>query len=133
MKLPVDIANVLETYFDGIFVITLERATERQEQIKKRLEGLNFNFFYGVDKLQLNLKQLINENIYDEAEAKRLDRYGKGMVLGHVACALSHRKLYEHILRLGYKRALIFEDDVVPLYDNLREINTTLSELPTDW
>ena len=133
MKIAANISSTLEKYFDGIFVITLERATDRQEQVKKRLEGLNFKFFYGVDKLKLSFEQVISENIYNEKEAKRLNRYSKGMVLGHVACALSHRKLYEHILEQGYKRVLIFEDDVVPLYDDLNEIGNPMNELPPDW
>ena len=133
MKLPVNTISVLENYFDGIFVITLERATDRQEQIKNRLEGLNFQFFYGVDKLKLSFAELISNKIYNETEAKRLNRYGKGMVLGHVACALSHRKLYEHILEQGFKRVLIFEDDAVPLYGDLNEINIPINELPPDW
>ncbi|MBI2731652.1 MAG: glycosyltransferase family 25 protein [Sphingobacteriales bacterium] len=133
MKIPAETAALLEDYFDGIYVITLERAVDRQQQVAKRLNGLNFTFFYGVDKQQLSLPQLISDNIYNEEEAKRLNRYGKGMVLGHVACALSHRKLYEHILEKGHKRVLIFEDDAVPYYDSLINISHPLEELPHDW
>ena len=94
MKIDSSISNFLQHFFDKIFVITLERAKERQIQVSKQLEGLPFEFFYGVDKLQLNRDQLVKENIYDEVKAKELNRYSKVMVLGHIACALSHRKLY---------------------------------------
>src|ERR1700712_5389441 len=107
------ITGFLEDYFDKILVITLERAIERQEQVKKQLSGLSFNFFYGIDKQNLNWDQIIQERVYDDEKAKKLNRYGKGMILGHLACALSHRSVYEHVLEKGYKRVLIFEDDVV--------------------
>jgi len=133
LKIDSSISNFLQHFFDKIFVITLERAKERQIQVSKQLEGLPFEFFYGVDKLQLNRDQLMKENIYDEVKAKELNRYSKGMVLGHIACALSHRKLYEHIVAKGYKRVMIFEDDVVPLADNLDQIQQALEELPSNW
>src|ERR1700712_6113363 len=106
------VAGFLENYFDKILVITLGRATERQEQVRKNLSGLAFEFFYGTDKQNLNWEQIKEDKIYDEDKAKKLHRYGKGMILGHLACALSHRSVYEYVLEMGYKRVLIFEDDV---------------------
>ena len=133
MKIDSSTSSFLQTFFDKIFVITLDRAKDRQAQVSKQLEGLPFEFFYGTDKQQLNRGQLIKENIYNDAEAKSLNRYGKGMVLGHIACALSHRKLYEHILAKGYKRVMIFEDDVVPLTENIHQLSDAIKELPADW
>lgn len=133
MSLPTHIIQSLESNFDKIYVLSLERANERQKRIRERLEGLNFEFFLGVDKNHLSEAIMEKDKIYDEIKARELNRYGKGMVLGHIACSLSHRLLYEKILREGYQRVLIFEDDIVPLYQNLDYLPEALSELPEDW
>jgi glycosyl transferase family 25 len=133
LKIDASTSTYLQTFFDKIFVITLHRATDRQIQVKEQLQGLPFEFFYGADKQQLNQDQLIKENIYSDDKAKEMNRYHKGMVLGHIACSLSHRNLYEHIVDNGYKRVLIFEDDVVTLTENLHHLQRALKELPAEW
>lgn len=133
MKIPNQTIAFLEKYFDHIFVITLERATDRQAKVKERLEGLHYDFFYGVDKHELNWEKINQEGIYDDKRARQLNRYSKGMILGHIACSLSHRKLYEHIVDKGYQRVLIFEDDAVPLFDRDGELQQSVGELPDDW
>jgi len=133
LKIDASTSTYLQSFFDKIFVITLHRATDRQLQVEEQLQGLPFEFFYGADKQQLNQDQLIKENIYNENKAKSLNRYDKGMVLGHIACSLSHRNLYEHIVAMGYKRVLIFEDDVVTLTENLNQLKDAMKELPADW
>ncbi|MDX1956732.1 MAG: glycosyltransferase family 25 protein [Chitinophagaceae bacterium] len=133
MKLPNHIIQTLESQFDRIYVITLERAKERQKRILQRLEGLNFEFFYGVDKNALTEERIVTEQLYDDKKARQLDRYGKGMLVGHIACSLSHRLLYKKILDEGHQRVLIFEDDIVPLYQHLSHLPEALSQLPADW
>jgi glycosyl transferase family 25 len=125
--------SFLEKFFDKIIVITIPRATERQQKVRNRLKGLQFEFFYGVDKHALNPDQILKENIYNDSKAKKLDRYGRSMVLGQVACALSHRKVYEHVLEQGYKNVLIFEDDLVTLEWTINEFVAAFEELPADW
>lgn len=133
MKIPNHTIAFLEKYFDHIFVITLEQAVDRQVNVKERLKGLHFDFFYGVDKHGLSWEKVNEEGIYDDKKARQLNRYSKGMILGHIACALSHRHLYQHILEKGYQRVLIFEDDAVPLFDRDGELQQSVGELPDDW
>jgi glycosyl transferase family 25 len=133
LKIPNQTIAFLEKYFDHIFVITLERATDRQAKVKERLEGLHYDFFYGVDKHELNWEKVNQEGIYDDKRARQLNRYSKGMILGHIACALSHRNLYQHIVEKGYQRVLIFEDDAVPLFDKDGELQQSVEELPANW
>ena len=133
MKIPNHTIAFLEKYFDHIFVITLERAVDRQVNVKERLIGLHFDFFYGVDKHGLSWEKVNEEGIYDDKKARQLNRYSKGMILGHIACALSHRHLYQHIVEKGYQRVLIFEDDAVPLFDKDGELQQSVEELPANW
>ena len=54
----------LNGYFDKILVLTLPRLTERKEYFNKTFEGLNFEFFYGVDKQQTSLEELKKQGLY---------------------------------------------------------------------
>jgi hypothetical protein len=42
--------RLLNEYYDKIYVLSLPRLTQRIEHIKRTLSGLNFEFFFGVDK-----------------------------------------------------------------------------------
>jgi glycosyl transferase, family 25 len=125
--------NVFNSYFDKIWVLSLETATERRAAIKQHLEGLNYTFFNAVDKATLSESDLIAENIYSKVLSQKHHRYGEAMNLGQIACALSHKKMYEIILQEGYQRTLILEDDVQPILENSNFIETLLSELPQHW
>ncbi|MBK5272940.1 MAG: glycosyltransferase family 25 protein [Bacteroidia bacterium] len=127
-------ARLLENYFDKIFVVSIERVKDRHTQVSQQLQGLSFDFFFGIDKQVMNWEEIKTGNaIYDEIKAKKYSQVGKGMKEGEVACALSHRGLYEEIVEKKYQRVLIFEDDVLPLSENLSELPAILEELPRDW
>lgn len=124
----------LNGYFDKIFVVSLDRAADRQAAVKQQLEGLDFSFFRAVDKQDFTVEQAIKSGVYDEIKALRLNRYGiRKLLLGEIACAWSHRNLYEKIVAEGYERVLIFEDDVVPKLSTLKLLPHTMQQLPEDW
>ena len=125
--------DLLNARFDKILVVTLERAKDRQERLRERLCGLNYELFFGTDKRNLDVADLQARKVYDEARARRLHRHGKPMVLGMIACALSHRGAYEAVLANGWQRVLIFEDDVVPDPAALPQLSAALDELPPSW
>ncbi|MEO5996473.1 MAG: glycosyltransferase family 25 protein [Chitinophagaceae bacterium] len=123
----------LNEYYDKIYVLTIQRATERQEKVKNNLDGLDFEFFYGTDKIDWSKEKFIEKGIYNEKLAVKMHRYGKKMSLGEVAAALSHKQLYEDIIKNNYQKVLIFEDDVIPNFSKLHLIPEILKELPNDW
>jgi glycosyl transferase family 25 len=128
------IARLLENYFDKVFVVSIERATDRHAQVRQQLKGLSFDFFFGTDKQKMDWEKIkANNTVYDEVRTKKNNRVGKGMNAGEVACALSHRQLYQHIVEQNYQRVLILEDDVVPLTENLAKVGLAINELPKDW
>lgn len=69
---------------------------------------LPVHFVDAVDGQQLSLEKL--DDIWDTKNAYR--NYGRQMGGGEIACALSHRKCYEGILKRGDEVALILEDDI---------------------
>jgi glycosyl transferase family 25 len=125
--------EVLNNFFDKIFVLTLERSVNRQEHINKVLNGLHFQFFFGADKNDFSLQELKEKNIYNEAMAVKHHRYSKPMNAGQIGCALSHKNMYEEIVNLGYKKTLILEDDVEPNDGSLNFFLNIINELPPDW
>lgn len=125
--------ELLNNFFDKIFVISLERSTDRQEHINEVLHGLNYQFFYGADKNNLCLQELKDKNIYNEKSAIRHDRYSRAMKAGQIACAISHKNLYEEIITNEYKRTLILEDDVEPIHGSLQLFPQITAELPGNW
>ncbi|WP_428657826.1 glycosyltransferase family 25 protein [Runella sp.] len=126
--------DFLNSYFDKIFVISLHRATDRQMALKQHLEGLNYEIFWAVDKKNFTVEEVIASGVYDEVKALRFNRHGvRKLLLGEIACAWSHRNIYETILKEGYERVLIFEDDVVPNNHKLELLPHTFQQLPKSW
>jgi glycosyl transferase, family 25 len=125
--------NVLNNYFDKIWVLSLNTATERRVNIEQLLDGLNFSFFEATDKSFLYETALMASKVYDKALAQQYERYSKPMSLGQIACALSHKRMYELIINNGYNRTLILEDDVEPIHENISKINDILKALPDSW
>ncbi|TDH26142.1 glycosyltransferase family 25 protein [Segetibacter sp. 3557_3] len=132
MSTTLDFTPINE-FFDHIYVITLERATQRQTRINEILSGLNYDFFIGSDKKDFTIDGLVEQGIYDEAKAIELHRYNKPMNTGQIGCSWSHRRVYEDMLKHGYKKVLILEDDAVPQKEGMEQVGQMLSELPDDW
>ena len=133
MHIPEVSIRSLEHFFDKIVVVSVPRFTDRHEKVKQRLEGLAFDFFWGADKLKLDEALLKKDGTYDEEQTKKNQRQGKALNLGEIACSLSHRMLYEEMIRQQWKKVLVLEDDVLPLIDNMAALPVALQELPDDW
>ncbi len=133
MNIPPEICGFLQQYFDKILVLSIHRFTGRHQQVEERLQGLSFEYFWGTDKLKLNYDEAKTNGTYDEQRAKKLQRQGKALNPGELACALSHRNIYSTMIEKGWRRILVLEDDALPLYDHLHLLPGTLNELPVNW
>ncbi len=133
LKIPTNISNFLQQYFDKILVVSVPRFTSRHERVKQSLEGLPFEFFWGADKLELNYDTAKRDGTYNEQMAKKLQRQGKALNLGEIACSLSHRNVYAAMIENNWKKVLILEDDVLPLMGNMNLLPEAINELPEGW
>lgn len=133
MPIPPATIQSLQNSFDKIFVVTVPRFTDRHKKISENFRGLSFEFFWGADKLQIDLEKVKQDGTYDEAKAKKLQRQGKGLNLGEIACSLSHRMLYAEMIKHDWKKILILEDDVLPLIENMNVLPDAMKELPEGW
>lgn len=125
--------DIVNNFFDHIYVLTLRRAIDRQVEFKNELEGLNYTIFYGKDKNDFNVEELKNQHIYDEVLAKKHERHSNILSPGMIGCAWSHKLIYEEIIRKNYKKVLILEDDIIINQNNLKLLPTILKDLPLNW
>lgn len=123
----------LNGWADRVLVVTLARATDRQARLRERLAGLRFEPFAATDKLGLDLARLAADGTFDESGTPRRFRHTRGMNLGEIGCALSHRRVYEEVARNGWARVVVLEDDVVPRAGDLAHLPAALEALPPGW
>jgi glycosyl transferase family 25 len=123
----------INNYFDYIYILTIERATERHSKIKQNLKGLNYSFFYGSDKNLLNEDDLEKSKIYDYKTAVIRNRYNKPMKLGEIACSMGHKAIYEHAILNNFAKILILEDDVICNQEGIVLFNDIINQLPKNW
>ena len=128
-----DIFQPLNRYFDKIYVLSLPHTTARHANVAKVLDGLNWCYFWGTDKKDYSSTQVIEQQIYDDVAHRHTKRTSRSMNLGEVACALSHRNIYQNMLDEGHQRILILEDDVLPQPDQLQYFDSVIEQLPEDW
>jgi GR25 family glycosyltransferase involved in LPS biosynthesis len=96
----------INSYFDNIYVLNLNRRPDRWEKIEKKLNdiGIKYERFSAIDG-----NYLIIDNDFSNF------RPGTGMIENKYAyaCLLSHIEIVKDAKEKGYKRILIFEDDVL--------------------
>ncbi|HJS53643.1 MAG TPA: glycosyltransferase family 25 protein [Chitinophagaceae bacterium] len=124
--------EILNNYYDHIYVISVQSAGKRRESFAERFSGLNYSFFYGADKKDFTTEQLIEKKIFSEELARKHHRYNKTMMIGEIACAWSHKMAYEDMVKKNFARVMIFEDDAVPEPSVLKKAEIILSEVPAD-
>ncbi len=125
--------NQINSFFDKIYVISLKKSSDRHPRIKKNLDGLDYEIFWGVDGSKLDLNELEEKEIYVPKIAVRDNFSGKELQPGEIGCALSHLHIYKNIVKNGYRRTLILEDDIFLSCDSENTVLKAFRELPEDW
>jgi glycosyl transferase, family 25 len=123
----------INSYFDKAWVLTLPRLAGRMEAVKKRLEGLQFDFYFGTDKETIDLARAGQLGWYSQERYNQYYKRPPSMSKGMLSCSLGHRSMYETILRNGYQRTLVLEDDVLPIEQNLCLFSHIMDNVPADW
>lgn len=124
--------QLLNKYYDKIYVLSIESAGGRRELFSQRFKGLNYSFFFGADKNKFTVEEAGAKNIFSEQLARQQHRFSKTMMHGEIACSWSHKMMYKDMLANNYNRVLIFEDDAVPDQWIMPQIPAILKEIPDD-
>jgi len=129
--------DLLNGYFDNIYLITLKRSTDRHPRIRKTLSGLNYEIFWGVDGEQIEKENLEQQGIYSSKKAKHIKEKRNcepaGLLPGMIGCSLSHNGIYKMMLERNEKKVLILEDDLLVDFSKTIFLKIALQELPPDW
>jgi len=102
--------NTVNSFFDKVFVINLDRRPDRLESITKRLDllGIEFERLQAIDGI---------------------DNYHPAIA----ACAKSHYNAIELSISRGHDRVLILEDDAYFVDDFLAKFDKFSNNVPDDW
>ena len=98
------------SFFDAIYCINLDSASERWQAMQARFEKL------GI------LKRVRHFRAIETPESH------------HIGCTLSHRSIIKRAKQQGFKNVLVFEDDAVFVEDTLLYLLNSINELKTlEW
>lgn len=107
----------------GIFVVNLDRSTERLEKISSELSKYHQAFIRVPAIDGSNPNELVGSG-YSQALNNR--RYHKPLGQGEIACVESHKKALSMFLASDYDYALILEDDAIATYDVFDDLTKAL-------
>jgi glycosyl transferase, family 25 len=124
--------QLLNQYYDNIYVLSIESAAARRELFANRFKGLEYSFFFGADKNKFSIEEAVAKNIFSEKLAKHHHRFSKTMMHGEIACSWSHKMMYKDMLNKNYNSVLILEDDAVPDENMMQKVPAILREIPED-
>ncbi len=105
--------------YPPIYIINLKRTPERKLSIQRQLDAfnLNYEFVEAIDKYDLSCKAkraiIADQLSVDKTNMESLyNHYNKCLILGTLACLLSHIKVYNLIIQNSIPHACVLEDDV---------------------
>lgn len=110
-----DVGDFLNIYFDQIYLINMDKDTNRLKRMKKWFEkyGIKFKRISGVVGKEHVLEMKKNFNSGWNSWERRQNRAAKLKNAGAYGCLMSHRKVVQDAVENGYNRILIFEDDIL--------------------
>jgi glycosyl transferase family 25 len=108
---------------EEIFILTIPRNEERKKEIVKHINNrFAFSFFIGFDGKNDSLVSL-----------KNLTNPETTLSPGEIGCAMSHRMIYEHIIKNNLNTVLVLEDDAHIDFKKWHILDKILQQLPEDW
>lgn len=113
-----------------VYVISLARAKERRENMRRRLDalGVNYEVVDAVDGKTLDLSQYSHRLRQNEYRIK----YGREYTRGEIGCYFSHHNLWERIAEGENEHALVLEDDAV-LDGDFAEVADAVAQCEWHW
>ena len=120
------------------FVINLKRSTERRKLMCEHLDkyGVDYEIFEATDGRALTAEEEqkvgTSDQVILEMAGGRKFMVKDKMSPAEIGCALSHLRLYQHILDQGLEQVVILEDDEVLNDDSFLALNN-LNVITEPW
>lgn len=114
----------------NIFLINLDRSTERLQRAAEQIEETGFTFerVPAVDGATLTDEKIAE--VFDAETANR--RFQYDLTAGEIGCYLSHIKCWEKIIDDNLDYAVILEDDLL-LDPQFASVISTIPQLTSEW
>jgi GR25 family glycosyltransferase involved in LPS biosynthesis len=119
--------SLLNRVFDEIYVINLDRSTDRLKEVDSRLKrlGIKYQRISAVEGNKLSYAEIRKETTLPSA------LFSTKAAIG---CALSHKKAWQDVVNRNLNRVLILEDDVVLAESNFEaRFQKSWEAIPSDW
>jgi len=113
-----------------IIVISLARAIDRREKIKKQLDRLNLDYIL-MDAVDGNLLSDDQKNRYISLNGGW--RYGEKFMPGEIGCTMSHINAIKLAKENKFERFIVFEDDITICDDFEKRIKLLERMLHSSW
>lgn len=113
-----------------VYVINLPDDAKRRQDMHTRFDplGVPLTFIEAVRGRNLSADE--TAACYDSARRRKY--FVRDLLPAEIGCILSHKKIYEKMVREGVQKAVILEDDVIPEQDFTECVNT-LDSTPIKW
>lgn len=121
---------------DKVYVLTIDRNSDRHQNVRSILENIDFDFWYGLDaKVHFPDKKYVSEIADDFFIKNNIDKeFASGSTIGQFGAYFSIKNMVDYVAQSGYEKVLIFEDDMLPLKKEWHNIlKNAIEELPEDW
>ena len=110
--------KILNEVFDKVFVLTTSHFEQRIQNMKERLDGCEYEFFYGA--------------YGGDIDVQHYRDLGSRLTRGQLACALSHYQICKKFIDENLNNVLILEDDCA-FYDSVNNLSEYYSQLPDNY
>ena len=113
-----------------IMVVSMSSSMDRREHMERVLSRLEVEYEYidAVDGKRLNKHEV--ESCYESIAAKEC--IGRDLTAGELGCALSHKKIYQRMLKENISEVVVLEDDVA-LCEDFVKILRYRQQFPKNW
>ncbi|KAG7317313.1 hypothetical protein KOW79_019611 [Hemibagrus wyckioides] len=123
--------------FDEVFMINLQRRTDRRERMLRalRLQGIDCKIVPAVDGKAMNVSEIHSMGIH-MLPGYSDPYHGRPLTKGELGCFLSHYNIWKEIVERGLKTSLVIEDDLRFEIFFRRRLKNLMSEVESeglDW
>lgn len=128
--------NLMNQYFDKIYVTTIDKHIVRRQSISERIHFLDFEYFDKVDITRKDFTQFPYVKDFPDIFFESLNlskEYASRWSKGQLGCFANVIRLYKDALQNNYSKILVLEDDVILDNKTFEIFEKVLLELPADW
>jgi len=111
--------ETINTYYDNIYCVNLNKRHDKWELCLAEFDKHNITNVERLSAVDGKLTEIVASN--------------KDLWPGEVGCILSHLKILKDIVKNGYERTLVLEDDIEFKEDANTLFSEYIKQVPEDW